>query len=215
MGVEQTGEQSQEDSDKAVFRYIAETGNLMRMRRSHDRFLGNTFDTVASHAHHVSVTAYCLTRMEGESHEEGLRAMAMGTLHDNAEGRTGDFNYVEKQYGQTDEPRATRDQLRGLPFADDLHQIVDEYEDRETLAAKCAKDADILDQLYQEWVLTHMGNKMAEDWFEGFKRHRLPFLRTDSAKRLARLFYDATPNDWWHDQFAGDNVNLEILNGKK
>jgi len=205
----------QQTNDLAAFQFVAETGDLMRMPRSHNRFLGNTFDTVASHAHHVALISYTLTRLEGLTHEQGLQAIAMGILHDNAEVRTGDLNFVEKHYAKTDEEQALKHQLQDLPFGEDLHKIIAAYEARDTLEARCVKDADALEQMYQEWVLAYMGNREAQRWLEGNKENRIPKLRTESAKRLALLFYQHTPSDWWSKNMEGENLNRELLNGKR
>lgn len=41
------------------------------------------------------------------------------------------------------------DQLANLPMQDDIHALIQEYEKRETLEAKVAKDADILNGVFQ------------------------------------------------------------------
>lgn len=201
---------------KRVLYLIQQAGMLMEMPRSHVRNLGNnTPDTIASHCYQVSVIAYCIARMEGLSHEQGLKSMGMGTLHDLLEARTGDADFVAKNYVEIDEPKAIRDQFAGLPFGEDLLKMVEEYEVRDSLEAKCTKDADILAQMYMEWVLTWRGNKLAEKWFEGDYIHRVPFLRTESAKKLALAMKDSNPHEWWWSEFVEAGINQAHLNGKK
>jgi len=188
----------------------------MEMPRTHVRNLGNNVpDTIASHCYQVSVIAYCLARMEGLSHESGLKAMSMGTLHDLAEARTGDADFVAKNYVDIDEEKAIKDQFAGLPFGEDLLKLMSEYEERESLESKCAKDADVLAQMYIEWILTWRGNKLAERWFEGDFTHRVPFLRTESAKKIALDMKDSHPHEWWWTEFVDKGVNHSHLNGKK
>jgi len=164
--------------NKRILYLIEQAGTLMHFPRSHKKHLGNTFDTVASHSHHVSIIAYCICRCEGLSHEEGLKAMAMATFHDLPEARTGDQDFVAKHYGEPDEEKAVADQFKDLPFTNDLMSLINEYEDRETLVSKCAKDADSLEQMYQEWYLMWQGNLMAKIWFESDFNDRVPSLRT-------------------------------------
>jgi len=184
--------------------------------RSHIRSLGNNVpDTIASHCYQVSVIAYCVARMEGLDHEAGLKAMAMGTLHDLAEARTGDADFIAKNYLKIDETKAIHDQFAGLPFGKDLHNVVDEYEQRESLEAKCAKDADSLAQLYIEWVLKWRGNKLAERWYQEDYVNRVPFMRTESAKKLAMEMRDSNPHEWWWVDFVDKGINMKHLNGKK
>lgn len=198
---------------KEILYLIQQAGSLMLMPRTHKRSLGTTYDTVASHSHHVSIIAYCISRAEGLSHEDGLKAMAMGTLHDLAEARTGDLDFVAKHYTKADEAKAVKDQFEGLPFSEDLLQIIQEYEVRETLVSKCAKDADVLEQVFQEWVLSWQGNKLAEKWFDGDFKYRLPTLRTESAKNLMLAMKDSDPHEWWN-QYVKKN-NIDHLNSKK
>lgn len=200
---------------RRIFNYIAETGMLMQMPRSHKRHLGTTFDTVSSHSHHVAIIAYCLARLEGLTHQQGLESMAMGVLHDNAEARTNDLDFLAKHYASTNEEKAINDQLKDLPFSDDLKKLIHEYEQRESLTAKCAKDADTIDQLYQQWMMMYQGNKMAERWHLENYQTRVPYLRTESAKQLAYAMIESHPHEWWFNDVNGDKLNLDLLNGKK
>ena len=160
--------QANTKADKKVLHLIQQASTLMLMQRNHTRNLGNiTFDTIASHCFHVGVIAYCLTRMEGLSHEEGLKAMAMGVIHDLAEARTGDNDFISKNYTKMDEARAVEDQFKGIDFGKDLKKEVLEYEERTSKISLCVKDADALAQIYMEWTLSWQGNRLAEKWFKG------------------------------------------------
>lgn len=201
--------------DKQILYFVEQAGSLLDMPRTHVRNLGNnTPDTIASHCYHVSVIAYVLARMEGLSHEAGLHAMAMGALHDLLEARTGDVDFVSKNYVEVDEPKALRDQFAQLPFGNDLLKMMEGYEERTSAEAKCAKDADSLAQLYVEWLLSWRGNKLAERWFEGDFVHRVPHLRTKSAKKLALAMKDSNPHEWWWSEFVDKGVNYDHLNSK-
>lgn len=81
-----------------IFFLVQQAGSLMLMPRSHIRHLGTTYDTVASHSFHVAIIAYCLSRMEGISHDNSMKTTMMGLLHDVAEARTGDLDFVAKHY---------------------------------------------------------------------------------------------------------------------
>jgi putative hydrolases of HD superfamily len=194
---------------------IQQAGSLMQMPRTHKRSLGTTFDTVASHSFHTAIMAYCIARMEKLSHEEASRAMSMGLLHDLAEARTGDLDFISKNYARVDEERAVEDQFKDIDFGKDLENVLAEYEKRETLVAKCAKDADSLQQMYQEWVLSWQGNNLAKQWFEGDFIHRVPHLLTESAKKLVMSMKDSDPNKWWWAEFVQKGVNYKHLNGSE
>lgn len=196
---------------------MEQAGALMQTPRSHKRSLGTTFDTIASHSHHAAIIAYSLSRMEGQDHAESLKCLAMATLHDLAEARTGDLDFISKNYTVDDEERAIEDQFKDIEFGGDLKNLMIEYEARKTLTARCAKDADSLEQIYQEWVLTWQGNKLAQNWFEGDFKDRVPNMHTKSAKKLALAMKESNPNEWWWSEFVtkdGRAKNLKHLLGK-
>lgn len=202
--------------DKRVLHLIEQAGMLLDMPRAHIRNHGNNSpDTIASHCYHVAVIAYCLARMEGLSHEDGLKAMSMGVLHDLAEARTGDADFVAKNYTTMDDKKAMHDQFAGLSFGKDLLDMMEEYEERESLVSKCTKDADILAQMYIQWLLAWRGHKLAEKWFEGDFTNRVPHLRTKSAKKLAYAMKDSNPQEWWWSEFVDEGLNYQHLNGHK
>ncbi len=189
---------------------------LLEMPRTHIRNLGNNAsDTVASHSFQVSIIAYCIARMEGLSHAEGLQAMAMGVLHDLAEARTGDVDFLAKNYVKVNEEKAVQDQFAGLEFGADLAALVQEYEIRTSKVAQCAKDADSVGQIFLEWVLMWRGNRLAEKWFEGDFVHRVPHLWTESAKEIALSMKDSHPQQWWWSEFVDTNINLDYLNNRR
>jgi len=200
--------------NKRILYLIQQAGSLMQMPRSHKRSLGTTFDTVASHSFHVAIIAYCIARMEKLSHEDAATAMMMGLMHDLPEARTGDLDFISKNYTQVDESKAIADQFADIDFGADLKKVIDEYEDRKSLVSKCAKDADSIEQMYQEWVLSWQGNKLASEWFEGDFTHRVPMLFTESAKQIALSMKDSDPNKWWWAEFVEKGVNYKHLNGK-
>jgi len=201
--------------NKRILYLIQQAGSLMQMPRLHKRSLGTTFDTVASHSFHVAIIAYCIARMEKLSHEDANTAMLMGLLHDLPEARTGDVDFISKNYTKVDEELAISDQFAEIEFGGDLKKVVDEYEERKSLISKCAKDADSLEQMYQEWVLSWQGNKLANNWFEVDFIHRVPNFLTESTKELAMAMKDSDPNKWWWTEFIEKGVNYKHLNGKE
>lgn len=206
---------SKPSANRKVLYLIQQASTLMMMQRNHVRNLGNsTFDTIASHCFHTAVIAYCITRMENLSHEDGMRAMAVGLLHDLVEARTGDNDFVTKNYTTMDEEKALNDQFDGFGFGNDLKNEIIEYEKRESKLSKCVKDADSLAQMYMEWSLSWQGNKLAEKWYKGDLVHRVPHLHTKSAKKLVAMLKSSDPQEWWWNQFVDSaGPNLKHLNG--
>lgn len=201
--------------NKRILFLIQQAGMLMQMPRTHQKNLGNTFDTVASHSHHTAVIAYCVARMENLSHSKALNSMAMAVLHDLPEARTGDLDFAAKNYSNVDEEKAIKDTYANIEFGDDLKSLVDEYESRSTTPAKCAKDADLVEQMYQEWVLMWQGNKLAEKWFEGKQALTVPKLYTESAKQLIESMRSSNPHEWWWSEFVDKDFSSKNLTGKE
>src|SRR3989344_2438914 len=168
--------------NKRILYLIEQAGSLLQTPRSHVRNLGNAFDTVASHSHHASIIAYCIARMEKLNQTEAMRASVMAVYHDLAEARTGDLDFVSKNYTKDNEEKAISDQFHGLEFGNELKDLLKEYEERKTKVAKCAKDADSISQMYIEWNLMWRGNKLAKMWFDGDFLDRVPHFYTVSAQ---------------------------------
>lgn len=56
---------------------------------------------------------------------------------------------------------------------------------------------------------------MAEKWFLGSYKERVPYLRTKSAKKIALIMEQSHPHQWWFEDLVENGVNHELLNGKK
>lgn len=205
-----------DNSMKDVLYLIQQAGTLMLLPRTHIKHFGGTFDTVASHSYQTSLVSYCLTRMEGYSHEEGLKSIAMGIFHDLLEARTGDLDFIAKHYLDVNEPKAIKDQFNGIPFAEDMKNVITEYENRVGPAAVCARDADSLVQMQTEWMLMWQGNNLAKKWFDSDFNDRVPGFKTESARKLAIAMRDSNPNEWWWSQFLENDTakDKEKLLGK-
>lgn len=202
---------------KKIFYLIQQAGSLMLTPRSHIRHLGNSFDNLASHSHHAAIIAYCVARMENLSHESALKAVGIAVFHDLVEARTGDIDFIAKHYTDANEKKAVNDQFSGISFGKDLTKMIEEYEERKSLVAKCAKDADSLTQIYTEWLLMWQGNKLAKKWFDSDFNDRVPNLMTKSAKKLAYLMKDSNPHEWWWTQFMENDAAIDCkkLFGKR
>jgi putative hydrolase of HD superfamily len=133
------------------------------------------------------------------AHLEGAdpgRATMLGLLHDTQESRTGDVPSVERAYVKTADPRdVTADQTAGLPpaMAGMLRALVGEYEDRSSLEARCAKDADKIECALQAKEYAEAGNTAVEPWVET----SLTGLRTEAGRRLGELVRQVPPRVWW------------------
>ncbi len=95
---------------------------LKRSPRTGYQFLGTGGESVADHSFRMTIVGYVLASMEPEA--DGNKVVLMCLFHDLPETRTGDHNYVNKRYTQVDEESALEDQVRGLPFGNDMKESV-------------------------------------------------------------------------------------------
>ncbi len=90
----------------------------------------------------------CSRALEGRGIDAD-RLLRLALVHDLPEARTSDLNYVNQKYVQVDEQRAAADMVDGLPFADELDALLEEYRTEETRESIVAHDADQLELLLQ------------------------------------------------------------------
>ena len=115
-------------SMNSILSFLQQSLVLTKMQRTHKRHLGNSEDSIAEHTYHASIIAYCLCRMEGLSHEQGLKSMGMVLIHDIAEVRTADHGFIEKHYVEVNEDKANKDTFLKLDFGKDLYDLNAEFE---------------------------------------------------------------------------------------
>lgn len=126
------------------------------------------------------------------------RVVMMCSIHDLAETRIGDVPSVARPYlKKPNEARVIDDQIDGAPTAveDLVRGLVQEYEERRTIEALLARDADKLECLAQAMQYSANGNPNAMNWI----RSNYEALSTDVARTLADVMVSADPTDWWRD----------------
>ena len=177
-----------------IAEFLFEVGMLKRTPRSGWQFLGTGSESVADHVFRATMIAFVLGRMDGMVDADKVLRLAL--VHDLPETRTGDLNYVNQKYVRADEARAAADLSEGLPFSDELSDLLTEYREEKTPEAVLAHDADQLEMLLQ--LKEHMdgGSPSAEDWTPFVLRR----LRTDIARELAGRILGQDSTSWWFDQ---------------
>jgi putative hydrolase of HD superfamily len=132
-----------------------------------------------------------MARLESDVDTEKLISMAL--VHDTAEARTGDLNYVNKHYNTVDETHAVSDLIQDLDWAKDIPELIDEFNQGETTEARLANDADQLSFILELKKLKDLGANSPESW--------LPLvvgrLKTDTGKQLAREILGTRWDEWW------------------
>jgi len=184
--------------DKSLGKLVAlffEAGSLRKTIRSHRQTLltDDLSDNIASHSFRVSVIGWYLAKLEKA---DPYKVLLMSLFHDFSESRSGDQNWIHKKYLKVFEEEIQKDQFVDKPFGDELVGVLIEYDERKTLEAHLAKDADLLDQILllkeYEWV----GNKEALLWLKGREQEKRLF--STSAKKLVKEIYLQKPSSWWN-----------------
>jgi putative hydrolase of HD superfamily len=179
---------------KRLVEFFFEVGMLKRTPRSGWQFLGPGGESVADHSYRTTMIAFALAQID-ESVDRS-RVILMALVHDLAEARTGDLNYMNQKYVVADEVKATRDMVRDLSFGDELQSLLEEYRLQATPEAILVRDADQLEMLLSLKEFKDTGNPSTDDWMPFVERR----LRTETARSIARQILASNSSDWWFDR---------------
>jgi len=174
--------------------FLFEAGMLKRTPRSGWQFLGAGSESVADHVFRTTLIAFVLAQMDDSV--DGDRVLRLALVHDLPETSTGDLNYVNQKYVEADEARAAHEMTEGLPFADELRNLLSEYREERSPEAILAHDADQIEMLLQLKEHLDSGCPTAADWTPFVERR----LRTDTARNLARRILEQDSASWWFDR---------------
>lgn len=170
---------------------LFEANMLTRLPRSGYQFLGAGKESVAEHSFMTAFICFAMAEMEPEV--DGKKLLSMALVHDFAEARTGDLNYVQRQYVTAREDLALSDVAKDFPLGREIEILVAEFNQGETLEARLAKDADQLAFVLELKKLQDIGVKTPEKWLP----HVLERLKTKTGCQLAENLLGANWDDWW------------------
>ena len=181
-----------EDAE-AIAAFGYELGLLKRVRRTGWWHAGvRDPESVAEHTMRTAQLAALIAAEEGG---DPARAALLALWHDTQETRTGDLPHTAAAYlTKPDARRITADQTRDLPeqSREMVRSAVDEYEARETLEARCAKDADQLEMLLQAVEYRDTGVRRVDGWIDSARQG----LRTGTSRRIAEAAVSLSPLSW-------------------
>jgi putative hydrolase of HD superfamily len=181
---------------KNVANLLFEIRMLKSIPRSGYGFLGNGKESVAEHSFIAATIGFALAQLEESLDTQRLISMCL--LHDLAEARIGDLNYVQKQYVRADEVKAIKDATAGLPFAGRIRELVEEFNRGESLEAKLARDADQIAFVLDLKALNDSGYARAEKWLDYVMKR----LQTDTGRKLAETILDTHSDEWWLNNYV-------------
>ncbi len=189
------------NKDRRIANFLFEVGTMRKLMRMHRQTLltDDMSDSIAAHSYRVAFIGWFLAKAE---EADVYKTVMMCLVHDMAEARSGDHNYVHKRYMKVFDEEIMKEQLGTLPYHD-LEDLAMEYHKRETKEAVIAKDADLLDQILLLREYEWQGNKEAGIWLRGKsgQKENVQFsrLRSKSAKKLAKAIMKEDPSSWWDE----------------
>lgn len=182
---------------------LYEIGCVRNIDRTWKQFLGKGVANLAEHHFRVAWTAMLLAKKEGA--DLGKVAM-MALIHDMAESRTGDVNYLSRQYTTRNEEKAIKDMFAETVLDSEAQELFLEYEKRETLESKVVKDADNLDVDIELRELEHSSNIVPRFWEQQRRRDVYSRLYTKSGQEFFDQIYQSDVHSW-HNESAQNRFN--------
>ncbi|PID73863.1 MAG: metal-dependent phosphohydrolase [Desulfobacterales bacterium] len=170
---------------------LFEARQLKELPRSGYTFLGAGKESVAEHSFLVTFIAMVMAELTPEA--DALRLIRMCLVHDLPEARTGDMNYVQREYVTVDEDRAVADLAESLPFGRMFAPLLDEFNGADTLEARLARDADQLSFLLDLKALSDIGYRPPEKWIPQITGRLL----TPLGRQMAGEILATEQDSWW------------------
>ncbi len=179
---------------KRDLEFLYEVGSLRFLERKWRQFLGPNFQNITEHTFRVIWIALILARHEKVTRLDTVIKMAI--VHDLAESRTGDADYVGRQYNERNESLAIADMLADTVLENELIPLIEEYEVRKSIEAKIVKDADNLDVDLELQEQEAQGHTLKKVWTKIRKEAVGSKLFTKSARKLWTEIQKSNPHDW-------------------
>jgi len=173
--------------------FLLEIGNLRLIKRMGGRFLKGVDRNLAEHHFRTFWIAMLIASREGG---DTGKIAKMVLVHDIPESRTGDVDYLSRQYVERNEKLALEDMLMDLPVKEEFEALWQEYEAHETLEAKIAKDADNLNVDFDLFEQAAMGNVLRGHWQEARRYIAKEKFYTQTAKDMFDQLENANPHEW-------------------
>ena len=178
-----------------IAQLLFEARSLKRLPRSGYQFLGTGSESVAEHSFTATFIAYVISQLVPEVDDRRLITMCL--VHDLAEARVGDLNYVQRFYVEPDEATAVADMTENLPFGRDLLSLIEEFNQGDSLEARLAHDADQLAFLIELKNLADLGLTPPADWIPNVRDR----LQTAIGRTIAAALLSAPADTWWRQKF--------------
>ncbi|HEV2403443.1 MAG TPA: HD domain-containing protein [Candidatus Saccharimonadales bacterium] len=183
-----------EDNLQRDINFLFEMGNIRLIDRMWQRFWHENFANLADHHFRVFWIAMTIA-----AHEKGVdtgKVAKIALLHDITESRTGDVDYVARQYVDRNERLAITDMLQGTAIKQEFYALWEEYEQRESLESKIVKDADNLDVDFELAEQAASGSPLQAHWAVNRQFVAEKKLYTKTAKKIFKQLKTSDPHTW-------------------
>ena len=181
---------------EAIVDLLFEACILKKIPRSGFHFLGGGKESVADHSFVTTFIGYVMAQMDPAV--DNLRLISLCLLHDLAETRVGDLNYLQKKYVTANEERAVAHTTRNLPFGAHMAATIDEFNQNETREARLAKDADQLSLILELKTLADTGHQSPQKWLP----HAQARLKTRLGREICAGIMSAQWDRWWLNKWV-------------
>ena len=171
---------------------LYEIGCLRHVDRTWKQFHGLEVANVSEHTFRTIWMAMIIAKREGVGDIDKIIKMVL--VHDLSESRSVDAHYLSRQFVDRFEDKALAESLEGTSVQE-LKELWEEFEKKETIEAKIAKDADVLDVDIEISELRARGHKIADGWRES-REASSKKLFTNTAKEIFEELQHSNPHDW-------------------
>jgi putative hydrolases of HD superfamily len=175
--------------------FLYEIGAIRLIPRQWHRFHLDGVGDLADHHFRVLWLALTIASREKATVDTG-KMMKMALVHDIAESRTGDVDYLARQYVERHEDLGIADMLADTSLEAEFIALWHEYEARECIEAKIVKDADNLDVDLEIEEQRSKGHHLPADWDELVPPSAKSKLYTKSAEAIRASIQKSNPHDW-------------------
>lgn len=187
-------------NQKQLTNMVYEAATVKRMLRTGWQILGDNEENVGEHTFMTCVIAYFLAKKLRANMET---VMVMSVFHDFHEARTGELDKLAKIYTSRNEAKANQDIFTGVD--DELLTLLNTYEEKQTLEAQIAYEANVIAFSVEVRLLMEKGNVHAKEWMEANNSR----LRLPESVALAKDLAATDSQNWWksirqtiHREFA-------------
>lgn len=174
--------------------FLYEIGSFRMVQRAWKRFMNQHAQNITEHTFRVIWISLLLVQQEKKVNIEKMMKMAL--VHDISESRTGDVDYISRQYTTRDEVKAVEDIFKDSSLEKEFVELYKEYEKKDCIEAKIVKDADNLDVEIELHELEVQGSNLREVWQGSRDKSVYKMLYTESAKKMWKEIKDSHPHDW-------------------